>query len=74
MSPYEPGQRVRTTVECKSLWEGGTVLPTGSPGTVTGQHESVQGHVYGYGVLFDADPDRMPLFMYLFELEKEEEE
>ena len=63
MDKFTVGQRVRTTIDVLSMWEGGTELPSGSLGTIESVHPTT------YGVLFDADPDQMPAAYYPNELE-----
>lgn len=56
---FAMNQRVITTVDVDSLWEGGQDVPAGSLGTITGLPVHPTGTMYG--VLIDADPDKLPM-------------
>ncbi|MFI6444668.1 hypothetical protein [Kitasatospora sp. NPDC050543] len=60
------GDRISSTVAFGAAWEGALTLPVGSLGTVT---ELPIGAVWGYAVVFDADPDQMPLSVDVDEME-----
>jgi hypothetical protein len=50
------GQRVRTTVDAPSAWDGGFSAPAGTLGTITG----LPTQYGGYGVVLDGDPSKLP--------------
>jgi hypothetical protein len=52
------GQRVRTTEDAPSGWEGAFSAPAGTLGTITGLPTGE--FCNGYGVLLDGDPDQLP--------------
>ncbi|MFG2292003.1 hypothetical protein [Streptomyces sp. NPDC048603] len=65
MEKFTVGQRVRTTVDAPSMWEGGTSIPAGSFGTI----KHARGQFASYGVLLDDDPDQLPASYEPHELE-----
>ncbi|MFJ8345049.1 hypothetical protein ACIQ9J_01470 [Streptomyces sp. NPDC094153] len=55
MSTFRVGQRVRTTVDAPSAWEGGFSAPAGTPGIIT-----LPDRYGGYGVILDGGPHQLP--------------
>lgn len=64
---FKIGDRVKTTVALESAWRHGFEAPAGSAGTVTSVHPRYN----AYGVVLDADPDRMSQSYSKDELEAE---
>lgn len=60
---FSKGQRVRTTVDAPTAWEGAFSAPAGTLGTVDWVHED------GYGVLLDGDPDALSAYFKSDELQ-----
>lgn len=61
--PYAVGDRVATTVDAPTAWDGGHSAPAGTLGTITHAHQSG-----GYGVLLDGCPDQTPAYYRAGEL------
>jgi len=53
---FSKGQRVRTTVDAPSAWDGGFSAPAGTLGTIA----DLPATYGGYGVVLDGDPDKLP--------------
>ncbi|MFE5591479.1 hypothetical protein [Streptomyces sp. NPDC056549] len=53
---FTVGQRVRTTVNAPTAWDGAFGAPVGTLGTI----DSGPDKFGSYGVLLDGDPNQMP--------------